>query len=42
MQFKRLGNTGLIVSRLCFGSMTFGVDAGIPALNKVDTLVSRL
>jgi len=37
MQYARLGNTGLIVSKLCFGSMTFGVNAGIPALNKVDT-----
>jgi aryl-alcohol dehydrogenase-like predicted oxidoreductase len=36
MQYTLLGNTGLIVSRLCFGSMTFGVNAGIPALNKVD------
>jgi aryl-alcohol dehydrogenase-like predicted oxidoreductase len=37
MQYTRLGKTGLIVSRLCFGSMTFGVNAGIPALNKVET-----
>src|SRR6266849_283338 len=37
MQYARLGNTVLIVSRLCFGSMTFGVNAVIPALNKVDT-----
>lgn len=37
MQYTQLGNTGLIVSRLCFGSMTFGIGAGIPALNKVDT-----
>lgn len=36
MQYIRLGNTGLIVSRLCFGSMTFGVGVGNPALNKVD------
>src|SRR5229473_5465742 len=36
MQYARLGNTGLIVSRLCLGTMTFGLDAGIPALNKVD------
>ena len=28
MQFSRLGNTGLIVSRLAFGSMTFGQDSG--------------
>ncbi len=37
MQYTQLGNTGLIVSRLCFGSMTFGVGVGNPALNKVDT-----
>ena len=36
MQYARLGNTGLIVSRLCLGTMTFGLNAGIPALNKVD------
>jgi aryl-alcohol dehydrogenase-like predicted oxidoreductase len=36
MQYVRLGNTGLIVSRLCLGTMTFGLNAGIPALNKVD------
>ena len=28
MQFSRLGNTGLVVSRLAFGSMTFGQDSG--------------
>jgi aryl-alcohol dehydrogenase-like predicted oxidoreductase len=41
MQYTRLGNTGLIVSRLCFGSMTFGVNAGVPALNKVDTDIAE-
>src|SRR5579863_1654064 len=24
MQFQQLGNTGVFVSRLCFGAMTFG------------------
>jgi aryl-alcohol dehydrogenase-like predicted oxidoreductase len=28
MKYTRLGNTGLIVSRLAFGAMTFGTDAG--------------
>ena len=28
MEFNRLGNTGLIVSRLAFGAMTFGQDPG--------------
>jgi aryl-alcohol dehydrogenase-like predicted oxidoreductase len=27
MQYTRLGNTGLIVSKLAFGAMTFGDDA---------------
>jgi aryl-alcohol dehydrogenase-like predicted oxidoreductase len=29
MQYKTLGNTGLIVSRLCLGTMTFGGGEGI-------------
>jgi aryl-alcohol dehydrogenase-like predicted oxidoreductase len=36
MQYKRLGNTGLIISRLSFGAMTFGSDPSIPAVFKVD------
>ncbi|HEX5082496.1 MAG TPA: aldo/keto reductase [Blastocatellia bacterium] len=36
MQYTRLGNTGLIVSRLSFGAMTFGSDPSIPAVFKVD------
>ncbi len=24
MQYQQLGNTGIFVSRLCFGAMTFG------------------
>lgn len=34
MQYVRLGNSGLVVSRLAFGSMTFGSGA-IPAVYKV-------
>ena len=29
MEYKTLGNTGLLVSRLCFGTMTFGDGRGI-------------
>jgi aryl-alcohol dehydrogenase-like predicted oxidoreductase len=29
MQFRTLGNTGLLVSRLCFGTMTFGGSEGV-------------
>jgi aryl-alcohol dehydrogenase-like predicted oxidoreductase len=29
MQYKPLGNTGLLVSRLCLGTMTFGESVGI-------------
>lgn len=29
MQYKTLGNTGLLVSRLCLGTMTFGRGQGI-------------
>ena len=37
MQFSRLGNTGLIVSRLSFGAMTFGMGIGpFAAISKVD------
>ena len=28
MQYARLGNTGLVVSRLAFGAMTFGLGEG--------------
>jgi len=38
MQYARLGDTGLIVSRLAFGAMTFGTSQGIFAsVSKVDT-----
>jgi len=36
MQYTRLGNSGLIVSRLAFGVMTFGSDPAQPAIYKVD------
>jgi aryl-alcohol dehydrogenase-like predicted oxidoreductase len=36
MRYTRLGNTGLIVSRLSFGAMTFGSYPSIPAIFKVD------
>ncbi len=37
MQYARLGDTGLIVSRLAFGSMTFGSATGpFAAVSKVD------
>src|SRR5262245_42738124 len=34
MQYTRLGNTGLVVSRLAFGAMTFGT-GNVPAVYKV-------
>jgi aryl-alcohol dehydrogenase-like predicted oxidoreductase len=36
MQYTRLGNSGLAVSRLAFGAMTFGNDPSISAIYKVD------
>jgi aryl-alcohol dehydrogenase-like predicted oxidoreductase len=36
MEYTRLGNTGLIVSKLAFGAMTFGDNASIKAVYKVD------
>ncbi|WP_394828207.1 aldo/keto reductase [Pendulispora albinea] len=35
MEYTRLGNTGLVVSRLAFGAMTFG-SGNIPSIYKVD------
>jgi hypothetical protein len=48
MQYKELGNTGIFVSRLCLGTMTFGalnwpngdVLGGLDR-KEVDTLVGR-
>jgi aryl-alcohol dehydrogenase-like predicted oxidoreductase len=35
MQYARLGNTGLIISRLSLGTMTFGSDPAMPNIYKV-------
>ncbi|NLR61057.1 aldo/keto reductase [Chitinophaga polysaccharea] len=35
MKYTTLGNTGLVVSRLSFGAMTFGSDPSIPSVYKV-------
>ena len=36
MRYARLGNTGLCVSRLSLGSMTFGSHPSMPNIYKVD------
>jgi aryl-alcohol dehydrogenase-like predicted oxidoreductase len=41
MQFRQLGNTGLIVSRLAFGNMTFGNDPHFASIAKVDLDTAR-
>jgi aryl-alcohol dehydrogenase-like predicted oxidoreductase len=41
MQFQRLGNTGLTVSRIAFGNMTFGSDPRFPNVAKVDLDTAR-
>lgn len=44
MQYRRLGNTGLKVSELCFGAMTFGtnfMNIGAVEQDGADELVSR-
>ena len=43
MQHTRLGNSGLIVSRLAFGAMTFGSAKGTPfeAISKVDEKLAK-
>jgi aryl-alcohol dehydrogenase-like predicted oxidoreductase len=41
MEYTRLGNTGLIVSKLAFGAMTFGDDASIKAVYKVDQQLAQ-
>jgi len=40
MQYTRFGNTGLVVSRLAFGAMTFG-SGNVPAVYKVDEDAAR-
>lgn len=42
MQYTTLGHTGLLVSRLSFGAMTFGNDPSISAIYKVDEENARL
>ena len=39
MQYNQLGNTGLFVSELCLGTMTFGGEGGIWA--KIGTLQQK-
>jgi aryl-alcohol dehydrogenase-like predicted oxidoreductase len=41
MQFSRLGQTGLIVSRLSFGVMTFSTDPAMPNVYKVTDEFAR-
>jgi aryl-alcohol dehydrogenase-like predicted oxidoreductase len=41
MQYTRLGNTGLIVSRLSLGTMTFGSDPSMPNIYKVSQEAAR-
>lgn len=43
MQYNRMGNTGLIVSRLAFGAMTFGSAKGtiFEAISKVDQALAN-
>ena len=44
MQYTKLGNTGLVVSRLAFGAMTFSSgNRDLPAVYKVEeTIADRL
>ncbi|MBO9203494.1 MULTISPECIES: aldo/keto reductase [Niastella] len=41
MEYTTLGNTGLIVSKLAFGAMTFGDDTSIKAVYKVDQQLAQ-
>ena len=46
MQYRTLGNTGLLVSRLCLGPMTFGAGEATTGvtwtgLPKITSVVSR-
>ncbi|MEZ2445490.1 aldo/keto reductase [Chitinophaga sp. RCC_12] len=41
MKYTTLGNTGLIVSRLSFGAMTFGSDPSMPTIYKVSDEEAR-
>jgi len=42
MQYARLGESGLVVSRLCFGAMTFGRDPKMPLIYKVEKRSAEL
>lgn len=41
MKYTTLGNTGLIVSKLAFGAMTFGDDPSIKSIYKVDQQLAQ-
>ena len=42
MEYATLGNTGLLVSKLCFGTMTFGDGRGLfEAISTVDQTGDR-
>jgi aryl-alcohol dehydrogenase-like predicted oxidoreductase len=41
MRYATLGNTGLIVSRLAFGAMTFGSHPSMPNIYKVDEELAK-
>ena len=36
MEYKTLGNTGLLVSKLCLGTMTFGGEGGFKIIGNLD------
>lgn len=43
MRYSMLGQSGLVVSRLAFGAMTFtGGNRSTPSINKVDTAFADL
>jgi aryl-alcohol dehydrogenase-like predicted oxidoreductase len=41
MQYTNLGNTGLIVSRIAFGAMTFGEGTLVGELKKQIVIINR-
>ncbi len=42
MRYTRLGESGLVVSRLCFGAMTFGKDPKMPLIYRVERRSAEL
>jgi len=38
MRYRKLGNTGLIVSEMCLGAMTFGSGEGMWATRKTSAI----